>query len=352
MKRELSPNEKLVLYGLIKHPHLVDRELSELLGLKHSTITSIRRRLRKDSYFRTLRVPMIQNIGCKLLVVTYTSFNPIINLAKRVQITGKTIEVFEEIFLSIGEQEKGFSLSFSKDYSTVGKINDIRTQTFGRSGLLENEYPKEVLFPFDISKIYRFFDFSPVLNSFFGLNLEGSNTSRVNVEFDKKTKTSFSDSEKKVYRMLIEYPEKTDGLIAQKINMSRHTVSRVKNMLEEQDCIKKIRMPNLRKLGFEILAFYHIKFNPQNSSNLEKNEVIPLRNKSTIFMASRVFETVLISAYANFEEYKQDKTRIIQFLKKNNWILDNPGIRTYSLNKLVVIKDFVFAPIVNKLLEC
>ena len=352
MKRELTHNEKLVLYGIIKHPHLVDRELSGLLGLKHSTITSIRRRLRKDSYFRTLRVPMIQNIGCKLLVVTYTSFNPVINLDKRVQITGKTIEVFEEIFFSVGEQEKGFSLSFSKDYSTVGKINDIRTQTFGRRGLLENEYPKEVLFPFDISKIYRFFNFSPLLNSFFGFNQKDKDNSGVNVDFYKKTKTSFSNSEKKVYGTLIEYPEETDSSIAQKINVSRHTVSRIKNMLEQQDCLKKIRMPNLRKLGFEILAFYHIKFNPQNSSNLEKNDVIPLRNESTIFMASRVFETVLISVYTNFEAYKKDKTRIIQFLKKNNWLLDTPGIRTYSLNKLVVIKDFVFAPIVNKLLEC
>jgi len=351
MKRELTTNEKLVLYGLIKHPNLVDRELSGLLGLKQSTVTSIRQRLRKNAYFRTLRIPIIQNIGCKLLVVTYTSFNPIINLDKRVQITGKTIEVFEEIFFSVGEQEKGFSLSCSKDYSTVGKINDIRTQTFGRRGLLENEYPIEVLFPLDISKIYRFFDFSPLLSGFFGFNLENDDT-EVNVDFLKKTETSFSNSEKKVYCMLVEHPEATDSYIAQKLNVSRHTVSRIKNCLEEQEHIKQIRMPNLQKLGFKILAFYHIKFNPQNSANLEKNDVISLRNESTIFMASRVFETVILSVYANFEDYKKDKTRIIQFLKKNNWLLENPRIKTYSLDKMVVIKDFIFTPIVNKLLEC
>ena len=110
-------------------------------------------------------------------------------------------------------------------------------------------------------------------------------------------------------------------------------------------------MPNLAKLGFEILAFYHIKFNPQNPPSLEEDGVIPLKNKSTIFMASRVFETVMLSVYRNYEEYSRDKTRIIQFLKGKNWLLEDPVVRTFGLNKLVVLKDFKFAPIVRKILE-
>jgi len=40
--------------------------------------------------------------------------------------------------------------------------------TFGKLGLLERENPREIIFPFEISKIYRFFDFSPLLASTFG----------------------------------------------------------------------------------------------------------------------------------------------------------------------------------------
>ena len=82
-------------------------------------------------------------MGCEMLVAIYTHFSPLIPLLERVEITGKTIEVFEEIFFSIGEQDKGFSLSLSKDYATIGRINDIRTQTFGGRGLLEEEYPND-----------------------------------------------------------------------------------------------------------------------------------------------------------------------------------------------------------------
>ena len=142
---DLTPKEKLVLHGLVKYPRLTDKDLSEKLRLKHSTVTSIRHRLRKNEYFRRLIIPKLQNLGCKMLVAIYTNFSPLIPLDERISITGETIEVFEEIFFSVGEQDKGFSLSLSKDYSTVGKINDIRTETFGSKGLLENEYPLSLI---------------------------------------------------------------------------------------------------------------------------------------------------------------------------------------------------------------
>jgi len=60
----------------------------------------------------------------------------------------------------------------SNDYSTVGRINDIRTQTFGGRGLLEDEYPSMVVFPFEISRVYRFFDYAPLLKKNLDLDLE------------------------------------------------------------------------------------------------------------------------------------------------------------------------------------
>ena len=94
-KVDLTKNVKLMLYGLVKHPQLTDKQLSEKLDLKHSTVTSIRHRLRENEYFRKLMIPRLQNMGCQMLVATYTNFSPLIPLEERVDITGKTIEVFE-----------------------------------------------------------------------------------------------------------------------------------------------------------------------------------------------------------------------------------------------------------------
>ncbi|KAA0003146.1 MAG: winged helix-turn-helix transcriptional regulator [Thermoplasmata archaeon] len=348
MRGEFTANEKAVFYGLTLYPNFNDREIAEHIGINLSTVTAIRQRLRKNNYFRTIRVPMLQNFGCELLSILYTNFNPVIPLHQRIKITEENIEVSEELFFSLGELEKGFSLSLSKDYTTIGKINDIRTRTFGKLGLLEKENPREIIFPFEISKIYRFFDFAPILRSTFGL--DGKDEKKI--YFEKKEYHSLSLNEKIVFCALVEHPEFTDKKIGEITGISRYTVSRMRRKFEENDFICPLRIPNIKKLGFEILAFYHILFDPRNAPSFSKDEPLSLMNEKTIFFACRQFEALIISIYENYEAYKIDKMKKMQFLKEKKWIAENPLIRTYSLSKSVIIKDFTFAPIARKILNC
>jgi DNA-binding MarR family transcriptional regulator len=350
-KFELTTKEKQMLYGLVKYPKLTDKELSETLDLKHSTATSIRHRLKENNYLRKLIIPKLQSMGCEMLVVIYTHFSPLIPLLERIEITGKTIEVFEEIFLSVGEQDKGFSLSLSKDYATIGRINDIRTQTFGGRGLLEEEYPNMVVFPFEISKIYRFFDFAPLLRSSFELD-SNTETEVENVDFGNKENVVLSDTEKNAYCILVSYPELSDSDVGRELGVSRHTVSRLRRKFEKNNLMGKLNLPNFVKLGFEILVFYHISFDPRNPPDMEEDEAASLMSDSTVFLASRRFEAVMISVYNDYEEYKLDRTKIMHVLKENQWIAEDPVIRSYSLRTMVFIKDFKFAPIASKIVGC
>jgi DNA-binding MarR family transcriptional regulator len=290
-------------------------------------------------------------MGCQMLVAIYTNFSPLIPLEERVSITGETIEVFEEIFFSVGEQDKGFSLSLSHDYATIGKINDIRTQTFGSRGLLEEEYSNMVVFPFEISRIYRFFDFGFLLKNSYNLKLEES---EVVSDFGLKDieNVEFSDTEKNVYCMMVSNPEMLDEDIGREIGVSRHTVSRLRRRFEENNLIRKIGLPNLQKLGFEILTFYHIKFDPRNPPDMDNDASVTLMSDSTIFLACRRFEAVMISVYMDYDDYKSDMMKIMQLLKENKWIAEDPIIRTYGLNTMVFIKDFKFAPITHKIVGC
>ncbi|UCH71878.1 MAG: hypothetical protein JSW62_05650 [Thermoplasmatales archaeon] len=350
-KSELTTKEKLLIYGLVKYPQLTDKELSEKLDMKHSTVTTIRHRLRENEYFRKLNIPRLQNMGCQMLVAIYTNFSPLLPLEERIEITGKTIEVFDEIFFSVGEQDKGFSLSLSKDYATIGRINDIRTQTFGGRGLLEEEYPNMVVFPFDISRVYRFFDFNPLLNNSFKLNLE-LEEDVLDRAFRHTADVDLSDTEKNVYCMIVSYPEMSDNDIGKEIGVSRHTVSRLRRRFESDHLIRKISLPNLQKLGFEILTFYHIRFDPRNPPNIENDEAASLMTDSTILFASRAFEALMISIYRDYDDYKNDMMYIMHTLKENRWIAEDPAIRTYGLNTMVFIKDFKFAPITHKIVGC
>lgn len=344
----LTPNEQRVLYGLVRYPSLNDSELSSQIGVKLSTLTSIKRRLHDQRVFRQLLVPLLNRLGSELLAVIYTQFNPVIPLEERVSITKKTIEVFDEIFFSTGEQEKGFSISLAKNYSSIGRIDDIRTETFGSLGLLEKEYPSEVIFPFESSEIIRFFDFSRVLESMF--NLEYSDKKRSDIdEFKIDGFHSLSSKEKKVYTSLVQFPTATTQQIGEKVGLSRHTVSRMKKKFFDLHLLKHLTIPDLKQLGFEILAFYHYQFSPGKSPSMD--DILYLDAPSTVFLARRKYEIVMISAYKTYQEYKEDKMQKIRFLKENDFISYTPLVRKYMFERMVFMKNFVFHPIANKIIE-
>ena len=347
---QLTEKEKKALYGLIRYPTLNDSGLSEKINVKLSTLTSIKRRLSNQKYFHKLTVPMLNRLGAELLAVIYTKFNPVIPLEERVKTTRKTIEVFDEIFFSVGAQDKGFSISLSKNYTNIGRINEIRTDTFGKVGLLEEKYPNEAIFPFENSYIHRFFDYSRVIRKFFDFEIEEDDDIKSKAEwFNDTKKVELTDKEINIYTALIERPDATTQQIGEKIGVSRHTVSRVKKKFFENSLLKQVIIPNLKKLGFEILAFYPIKFNPNKSPSIEDINV--LDSPSTIFLARRQFETVIVSAYPTYQDYKEDKMHKIRFLKENDFISYTPLIGKYMFERMITIKDFDFAPIAKKILE-
>ena len=347
MKRTLlTKREEKVLYGLVRYPELNDSELSSVLNIKLSTLTSIKRRLTANDFYHNLNVPMLNRLGCELLAIIYMQFNPVIPLEKRIQTTKRTIEVFDEIFFSVGEQEKGFSISLSQNYTNIGRINEIRTETFGKLGLLEKEYPQEVVFPFETSHISRFFDYSRLLKKMFSLEENEPETN--SGWFNCLKEAELSLKEKKVYTALVEYPNATTQKIGDKVGLSRHTIARMRNSFFEEGLLKQIALPNLNKLGVEILTFYHIRFNPNKAPS--KSDITYLDSPYTVLLASRKFETVVLSAYPTYQDYKEDEMNKIRFLKENNLIAYPPFVGTYMFERMAVIKDFDFTPITKKIL--
>ena len=347
MKRTLlTKNEEKVLYGLVRYPEMKDNELASKLDVKLSTLTSIKRRLSDQKFFRGLTVPMVNRLGCELLAFIYAQFNPVIPLEDRIRTTKKSIEVFDEIFFSVGEQEKGFSISLSQNYATIGRINEIRTETFGKLGLLEKEYPYEVIFPFEMSHITRFFDYTRLLKRIFSID-----DKEVKIKsdwFNDVSRATLSPKERKVYAALVERPDATTQQIGETVGLSRHTISRMKKQFFEEGLLKQVILPDLRRLGVEILAFYHIKFNPHKAPS--KADIDYLDSPFTILLANRKFEAVVLSAYPTYQDYKEDEMNKIRFLKENDLIFYPPFIGTYMFERMAVIKDFDFAPITKKIL--
>jgi hypothetical protein len=309
-------------------------------------LTSIKRRLAANQLFRTLTVPLINHLGCELLAVIHTQFNPVMPLEQRIETTKQNIEIFDELFLSVGDQEKGFSLSFSQNYTNIGRINDIRTELFGRTGLLDKQYPSEVIFPFQTSTIHRFFDHARLLQQLFNLPALEVPSSRP--WFSGTEPASLSPTEQQVFLALVQYPTATTQDIGTMLAISRHTVARMKNEFLTQGLLRPIVIPNLQRLGFELLTFTHLQFNPHKAPT--SDDLTSLDTPSTIFLASRKFEAVRLAAYPTYQAYREDDMTLLRHLKENDLLASPPFTGAYSYDRVAVIKDFDFASLTKKIL--
>ena len=63
----LTEKEKIVLWGLCRHPLLNDEELSGKLNLKRSTLTAIKNRLKGKGWFGLRYIPNFHKLGCEFL---------------------------------------------------------------------------------------------------------------------------------------------------------------------------------------------------------------------------------------------------------------------------------------------
>ena len=344
---KLSKNEKLVLWGLVAYPDINDLELAEKLDMHYSTLCTIRKRLHDGDYYRTVRIPVLQKLGAEMLAVIYTVFNPAISVQERARITTKTIEISEELFYSVGETHKGFSVNIASKYIDICRINDIRIETFAKAGLLDQKHPTEAIFPFGISHIPRFFDYAPLLARELGIQEKDIPVTGFTSETSEIVLTAM---EKKVMLGLVEYPEMNEKELAEKLGLSRHTFSKARKHLECEGLIIKKRIPNLLNLGFKVLAISHIMFNPRKPFDEKLLSMGILQNPGTILLGARKFECITLSVYMEYEDYREEHTRDLQYLKENDYLVDMPNTTKYMIPNMVVMKDMVFGPIVRKTL--
>ncbi len=369
LNTELTGNEQKVLYGLVRFPEKNDKQLAAILNMKDSTLTSIKKRLADQHYFRQLFIPQLNRLGCEMLGIITTDFNPVIPLSERIDISKNEIEKNEEIFLSIGAREQGFSFSLVDNYTSFSSINEKRTEVFGKYALIDKSYPSEILFPFSISEINNFFDFSRILQHHFNIDLD-----QFNLEAYQKYHTSPKDQlpnyipeqclfewftphdvyqlnnkEKIVFTYLIDNPEATMTEIGEKVGLSRHTVSRMKKKFFEKRLIKQLVIPHLKKIGFKMLVFYNFELSPRNHINDTLQSI--LNTDSTIFLASRKYKIATISVYTDYSEYKEDKMAKIGYLKENDYLNYSPSPRKFVYDQIKVLKQFNVTPITKKILK-
>ncbi len=349
----LNKNEKLVLYGLIKYPLYNDRELSEKIKLKMTTVTAIKNRLKKNGYYYTVRIPVLQNLGCELLMTSTLKFNPLTSDREKMKAHADALgENIPEIIYSLVESDQGFCLGIGKNYSEIHNAIENMERVYRESDIVDTSPPNYYIFPFEKSKILNFFDYAPIIKHTFKILIKGEQEESVTSEMPMTDITKLSNIEKKVLYGLIKYPDIPDSKIAENIDVTRQVVSKLKKSFESEGIIKTLRIPNLMKLGFEILAISHYRHNPKFPLNKRGKGIKQLLNEfPQVFLITDNLESLMINICRDFTEFQELKNKSYIQFKKQEYIIDEPDIMIFSIPSMSIVVEHNYATLLKKILK-
>ncbi len=345
-KRGLTSNEKQVLYGLVRHPVLNDRELSELLSVKVSTVTAIRRRLRRADYFVTRRIPMMNRLGWELLVGGHAR----LDLAQGSQVLPRLREALKDrmpslFHVSASADHLAF-LAFARNYTEArGEVNEMR-QTLDRAKLLGTGDVRMSALPASLSTLPVFFDYSHALALAFEIE------DRVAAKLDRARvgDLELTRKETEVLKGLVRFPELSDKALAARVRVSRQAVSKMRREFEAEGLVRTARIPNLRLLGFDLYVSAFAHFAPSSTLRTRADAFERLlRSSPTFFLASDDSEIVVIGASRTYEQFSTLRAALTKQFEERGHLAGDPDVYVGLTGTTEIVRNCEFTPLIQGL---
>lgn len=345
-KRGLTGNEKQVMYGLVRHPVLNDRELSELLDVKVSTVTAIRRRLRRAEYFVTRRIPMMNRLGWELLIGGHARIGAAPGLQALPRLRETLRDRFPTLFHVAASSEHMSFLGFAHNYTTArSEVDDLR-QGLDRAKLLADGDLDFSAFPLSLSIVPSFFDYSHALALAFDID----DRMAVKPDHAKVGDLELSRKETEVLKGLVRYPELSDKALAGRVRVSRQAVSKMRREFEAEGLLRTARLPNLRLLGFELYVHASAHFTPSSTvrSRLEAFDRL-LKTSQTFFLASDDAELIAIGAARTYEQFSTLRSALTKYFDEREHLAGDPEVFVGLTSATEMLRNCEFGPLVQGL---
>ena len=353
-KSNLSENETRTLLGLVKFPTLNDRQLSERIGIKMSTVTAIKNRLKDMGYFITVRVPNLQYLGAEVMSVTYAHTDPSVPERTQVEVGRRLVEEFDELFYIGAGPRYRFSVSMHRSYSSACGMADRVLDLYSRNGLLIPGEHRTMHLPFDRTKVYNFFDHSSLLERSFGIQLPTRDKDRKahDGEFGAVRAVKLSRIERKVLRGLVQNPDLLDSNISKRIDVTRQSVTKMRKRFEDLDLFHALRVPNLEMLGFDVLALVHTRYSPASTVTSRAGPLKEIYDRMpVIFKAETDVEGVELVATRDFQEFDDYLNLKVSHLRSEGAIDRDPVAFPFTFANYQAVKNHVYSPGLARITE-
>lgn len=352
----LSQNEKRVLFGMVRFPNLNDRKISERIGLKLSTFTAIKNRLKKSDYFKQVRLPNMQHLGKELAFILCLQINPDMPHPKVKAMVLEQMREWGDLFFGVMGTQHILVMGFSDDYSSLKRRLDERSNALQGNGVLDDRGGAQlVILPLDQTKFPVAFDYSGILESCFDVEYSGTSKGdgvkgqAAQQDANDESTTGMGTIERRVLCGLIEYPDLPDNTLAREVRTTRQAVARIKKRLEKRGVLRTVKVPELKRLGLEVMSFVHLSFIPDPASS-GKVQTPHLGRSPVFFQGLSSTDLVCLSAHRNYTEFQDFRSQLVsQFSKRK--LKGEPSSVLLPISLIEPIRTFDFKDMVKKAVE-
>ena len=349
---KLSKNEKVILWGLVRYPMLNDRQLSDKIRVRMSTLNAIKNKMKRMGLIYDRIVPNVEIMDYEILSVTWTTLSRPIKKNSDIESLENLFKDHPHTNTSMVFGDTLFFLSLYKNYTGYKISENNILERLKKLGLFIEGRIHSTLYPIEISSLPKNFDYTSVLERAFGIkpvkDPEGKDPKMLMVKAKEKIH-HLSKKEKVILKGILEAPDLPDNRIASMLDTTRQAVARHKKELLELGVIKKTRVIDYGKLGFNILClvegFYEkIEGVDENGPDLEK---LHLPSFFAVYGGS---ETTSLSLFTDFEQFTQSREKYTEALKDYCQIKSEPSINLFSPADTITIKHQEYLPLIEKFL--
>jgi len=352
--RELSLNEKLVLYGLVRFPEEHSTRIAKQLGIPQPTFSNIQRRLKQEKYYSLVGLPDLQALGIGLVALMYGSYNPVSSDKDRRDLELAIRQRFPEIFFMVSGVHNLLIFLASKDYSDLNQVLETIEKAYMEKGIMDKNAFTKALLPLQKTFMARWFDYSNPLYSKFNLKETEVPPPATLKPVVKKTNGSIKmhQSDLRVLMYLLEHPEASDVKMAKDLDLSRTTVAKAKAELISAGYFKRCVTPDLKRIGFEVFVFSDVGFKADTTleQRLGSTEWLLSELPITLSLITNK-QAITMYAFETFHVLQEMKRAALQEYVGKGYLEGEIKMIIYSSSEIIAQPEPNFVPILRKVLN-
>lgn len=349
---KLSKNEKIILWGLVKYPMLNDRQLSDKIGVRMSTLNAIKNKMKRMGLIFDRIVPNLGIMDYEILSVVWTPLTRPIRDKKDVKFLTELFAKHPHTYTVMVFGDTLFYLSLYKNYThhTVS-MNKI-VASLAQKGLFMEDRLHSTLYPLKISSLTKNFDYTAVLERAFDISskVDEKEMQELDIDSAKEKIYHLSKKEKTILKGILKSPDMPDNKIAGMLDTTRQAVARHKKELLELGVIQKTRVIDYGKLGFNILCLVEGNYVRLDETDVLSPDVRSLHLPS-FFAVYGNNETVSLSLFKDFKQFTESRERYLEALKDFCHIKSEPSINLFSPVDTITIKHQEYLPLIEDFLK-